>query len=37
MKKEYFSPKLIDLGNIVELTFSGKFGWGGDHYSTRNS
>ncbi|HWO76384.1 MAG TPA: hypothetical protein VNM69_10875 [Bacillus sp. (in: firmicutes)] len=34
-KKEYSSPRLIELGDIVEITFGGKPGWGSDTYSQR--
>lgn len=35
-KKEYTSPSLVKLGNIVEITYGGKRGNGGDTYSTRH-
>lgn len=34
-KKEYTSPRLIELGNIVEITFGGVPGWDSDTYSER--
>lgn len=34
-KKVYTSPRLIELGNIVEITFGGKSHWGSDTFSTR--
>jgi hypothetical protein len=34
-KKEYTSPRLIELGNIVEITFGGEDGNGSDTFSTR--
>lgn len=34
-KKEYTTPVLIELGNIVEITFGGKRGWDTDTFSTR--
>ncbi|MBD1373410.1 hypothetical protein IC620_13730 [Hazenella sp. IB182357] len=34
-KKEYVAPKLIQLGNIVEITYGGVDGWGSDHMSRR--
>ena len=34
-KKEYTAPSLIVLGNIVDITFGGKPGWGSDTYSQR--
>lgn len=34
-KKEYNSPRLIELGNIVEITFGGAGPSGGDTFSER--
>ncbi|WP_154662366.1 hypothetical protein [Risungbinella massiliensis] len=34
-KKEYTSPNLIVLGNIVEITFGGAGGHDTDTYSTK--
>ncbi|MXQ54954.1 lasso RiPP family leader peptide-containing protein [Shimazuella alba] len=33
--KEYTSPRLIELGDVVEITFGGKRGHGSDTFSTR--
>lgn len=34
-KKVYTSPSLIELGDIVEITFGGRPGWDSDTYSER--